>query len=284
MSDVHGASSTGLAPTARDLVSDNGSLLPQAAPALRIEHLTKVYENGTRAVNDLSLVIRPGEFVVIVGLSGSGKSTLLRCVNRLVEPTEGRIWVGDDEITGASISELRRMRLGIGMIFQQFNLVKRSSVLRNVLAGRLATTSTWRSMLGYFREVDIRDAFANLDRVGIAEKAYERADTLSGGQQQRVAIARALMQTPRLMLADEPVASLDPATSHSVMRYLEEINKDDGITILCNLHFLSLARRYATRLIALKAGEIVFDGPPGEVDNRRFREIYGDDAIEVEIA
>ena len=284
MSDVHGASSTGLAPTSRDLVSDNGSLLPQAVPALRIEHLTKVYENGTRAVNDLSLVIRPGEFVVIVGLSGSGKSTLLRCVNRLVEPTEGRIWVGDDEITGASISELRRMRLGIGMIFQQFNLVKRSSVLRNVLAGRLATTSTWRSMLGYFREIDIRDAFANLDRVGIAEKAYERADTLSGGQQQRVAIARALMQTPRLMLADEPVASLDPATSHSVMRYLEEINKDDGITILCNLHFLSLARRYATRLIALKAGEIVFDGPPGEVDNRRFREIYGDDAIEVEIA
>jgi len=284
MSDVHGASSTQLDPTSRDLVSDNGSLLPQATPALRIEHLTKVYENGTRAVNDLSLVIDPGEFVVIVGLSGSGKSTLMRCVNRLVEPTEGRIWVGDDEITGASISELRHMRLGIGMIFQQFNLVKRSSVLRNVLAGRLATTSTWRSTLGYFREIDIRDAFANLDRVGIAEKAYERADTLSGGQQQRVAIARALMQTPRLMLADEPVASLDPATSHSVMRYLEEINKDDGITILCNLHFLSLARRYATRLIALKAGEIVFDGPPGEVDNRRFREIYGDDAIEVEIA
>jgi phosphonate transport system ATP-binding protein len=284
MSDVHGASSTELAPTSRDLVSDNGSLLPQGAPALRVEHLTKVYENGTRAVNDLSLVIRPGEFVVIVGLSGSGKSTLLRCVNRLVEPTEGRIWVGDDEITGASISELRRMRMGIGMIFQQFNLVKRSSVLRNVLAGRLATTSTWRSMLGYFREIDIRDAFSNLERVGIAEKAYERADTLSGGQQQRVAIARALMQKPRLMLADEPVASLDPATSHSVMRYLEEINKDDGITILCNLHFLSLARRYATRLIALKAGEIVFDGAPGEVDNRRFREIYGDDAIEVEIA
>jgi phosphonate transport system ATP-binding protein len=139
-------------------------------------------------------------------------------------------------------------------------------------------------LLGYFRDGDLRDAFANLDRVGIADKAYQRADTLSGGQQQRVAIARALMQSPRLMLADEPVASLDPATSHSVMRYLEEINRDDGITILCNLHFLSLARRYATRLIALKAGEIVFDGPPGEVDNRRFREIYGEDAIEVEIA
>jgi phosphonate transport system ATP-binding protein len=257
---------------------------PAPVPALRIEHLTKIYPNGTRAITDINLDIWPGEFVVIVGLSGSGKSTLLRCVNRLVEPTEGRIWLGNDEITGASPAELRRLRLNIGMIFQQFNLVKRSPVLRNVLAGRLGTTATWRSMLGYFREADLRDAFANLDRVGIADKAYERADTLSGGQQQRVAIARALMQSPRLMLADEPVASLDPATSHSVMRYLEEINRDDGITILCNLHFLSLARRYATRLIALKAGEIVFDGPPGEVDNRRFREIYGEDAVEVEIA
>ncbi|MFN0071774.1 MAG: phosphonate ABC transporter ATP-binding protein [Chloroflexota bacterium] len=252
--------------------------------ALRIEHLSKVYPNGVRAIRDLSLIVRPGEFVVIVGLSGSGKSTLLRCVNRLVEPTAGRIWVGDDEVTGSSPAELRRLRLGIGMIFQQFNLVKRSPVLRNVLAGRLGVTSSWRSILGHFRDEDIRAAFANLDRVGIADKAYQRADTLSGGQQQRVAIARALMQEPRLMLADEPVASLDPATSHSVMRYLEEINRDDGITILCNLHFLSLARRYASRLIGLKDGEIIFDGLPGEVDSRRFREIYGEDAVEVEIA
>jgi phosphonate transport system ATP-binding protein len=268
----------------RDVITSPRSEALNAPPALRIEHLTKVYPNGTRAIDDLSLSVQPGEFVVIVGLSGSGKSTLLRCVNRLVEPTEGRIWLGDEEITGASLSDLRRLRLSIGMIFQQFNLVKRSPVLRNVLAGRLATTATWRSILGYFRDDDLRDAFANLDRVGIADKAHQRADTLSGGQQQRVAIARALMQSPRLMLADEPVASLDPATSHSVMRYLEEINRDDGITILCNLHFLSLARRYATRLIALKAGRIVFDGEPGEVDNRRFREIYGEDAIEVEIA
>jgi phosphonate transport system ATP-binding protein len=266
------------------VITSPGSAALTPKPTLRIEHLTKVYPNGTRAVDDLSLSVQPGEFVVIVGLSGSGKSTLLRCVNRLVEPTEGKIWLGDDEITGASLADLRRLRLSIGMIFQQFNLVKRSPVLRNVLAGRLGTTATWRSMFGYFRDDDLRDAFANLDRVGIADKAHQRADTLSGGQQQRVAIARALMQSPRLMLADEPVASLDPATSHSVMRYLEEINRDDGITILCNLHFLSLARRYATRLIALKAGRIVFDGEPGEVDNRRFREIYGEDAIEVEIA
>lgn len=258
--------------------------LGTAGPALRIEHLSKIYSGGVQALDDVSLTIEPGQFVVIVGLSGSGKSTLLRCVNRLVEPTSGRIWLGDEEITGARSAQLRQLRMRIGMIFQQFNLVKRAPVLRNVLAGRLGTTPTWRCLLGQFREADIRDAFANLDRVGIAETAYQRADTLSGGQQQRVAIARALMQSPQLMLADEPVASLDPATSHSVMRYLEEINRDDGITILCNLHFLSLARRYATRLIALKAGHIVFDGRPAEVDRQRFREIYGEDAEDVEIA
>lgn len=254
-----------------------------ATPALRLEHLTKIYPNGVKALDDISLTVEPGEFVVIVGLSGSGKSTLLRCINRLVEPTSGRIWLGEEEITGASAAHLRRLRLRIGMIFQQFNLVKRSPVLRNVLAGRLGTTPTWRCVLGHFRESDLRDAFANLDRVGIADAAYQRADTLSGGQQQRVAIARALMQSPEVMLADEPVASLDPATSHSVMRYLEEINRDDDITILCNLHFLSLARRYATRLVALKAGRIVFDGRPAEVNDDRFREIYGDEAVDVEI-
>jgi phosphonate transport system ATP-binding protein len=170
------------------------------------------------------------------------------------------------------------------MIFQQFNLVKRSSVLNNVLTGRLGTLSPWQSAVGRFPPADYHRAFANLERVGIPEKAYQRADTLSGGQQQRVAIARALMQEPRLMLADEPVASLDPATSHSVMKYLEEINRQDGITVLCNLHFLSLARRYATRVVALKAGKIVFDGSPGEIDEARFREIYGEEAVEVEIA
>lgn len=251
---------------------------------LRIEHLTKIYPGGVQALDDVNLVVPDGQFVSIVGLSGSGKSTLLRCINRLVEPTSGQIWLDDVEITGAGPAELRRIRRRIGMIFQQFNLVKRSNVLRNVLSGQLGRTSTWRSMIGQFQEDDYQSAFANLDRVGIADKADQRADTLSGGQQQRVAIARALMQEPRLMLADEPVASLDPATSHSVMRYLEEINRQDGITILCNLHFLSLARRYANRLVALKDGQIVFDGPPVEVDQKRFLEIYGEEAIEVEIA
>jgi phosphonate transport system ATP-binding protein len=250
---------------------------------LRIEHLTKIYPNGTRALDDLTLTVGDGEFLVVVGLSGSGKSTLLRCVNRLIEPTAGRIWLDDVEITGASSAELRRARLQIGMIFQQFNLVRRESVLTNVLSGRLGYVGTLSSLLGQFPAADLERARHNLARVGILDRARQRADTLSGGQQQRVAIARALMQEPKLMLADEPVASLDPATSHSVMRYLEEINREDGITVIANLHFLSLARRYATRVVALNAGRIVFDGLPAEIDEARFRQIYGEEAVEVEI-
>jgi phosphonate transport system ATP-binding protein len=250
---------------------------------LRIEHLTKIYPNGTKALDDVSLEVPDGQFLVIVGLSGSGKSTLLRCINRLIEPTSGQIFLDDMEITHLSQEQMRRVRLDIGMIFQQFNLVRRQSVLMNVLAGRLGYVGTVTSLLGRFPASDLERARHNLSRVGILEKAQQRADTLSGGQQQRVAIARALMQEPKLMLADEPVASLDPATSHSVMRYLEEINRDDGITVIANLHFLSLARRYATRVIALKDGRIVFDGLPNEIDENRFRAIYGEDAIEVEI-
>jgi phosphonate transport system ATP-binding protein len=250
---------------------------------LRIKNLRKVFPGGVVALNDVSLTVPDGEFLIIIGLSGSGKSTLLRCINRLVEPTSGEIWLDDVELTRLSPSQLREARKRIGMIFQQFNLVKRSSVLTNVLSGRLGSTSSFRSLIGRFPAKEYERAYSNLIRVGIPEKATQRADTLSGGQQQRVAIARALMQDPHLMLADEPVASLDPATSHSVMKYLEEINQQDGITVLCNLHFLSLARRYATRVVALKAGEIVFDGLPADIDETRFREIYGEDAVEVEI-
>ena len=250
---------------------------------LEIEHLTKIYPNGTRALDDISLSIQKGEFVVLIGLSGSGKSTLLRCLNRLVEPTSGRIVFEGQDVTAARGGELRRIRRQMGMIFQQFNLVKRSSVFSNALSGRLGYRSTLATMSGHATREDVELAFENLGRVGILEKTYQRADALSGGQQQRVGIARALMQRPRLMLADEPVASLDPATSHSVMKYLEEINKKDGITVLCSLHFLSLARRYGTRVIALKAGQVVFDGPPAEIGEKRFAEIYGEDAIEVEI-
>lgn len=250
---------------------------------LRIEHLTKVYDDGTRALEDVSFAVPDGQFLVIIGLSGSGKSTLLRCINRLVEPTEGRIlWDGAD-ITAASQEELRRIRRRIGMIFQQFNLVRRSKVITNVLTGRLGYTNPAYGLANYFPRHDVEMALRNLRRVGIADQAYKRSDELSGGQQQRVGIARALMQEPELMLVDEPVSALDPATSHSIMRYLEELNREDEVTILCSLHFLSLARAYADRIIGLKDGQMVFDGPPEEIDQQRFKEIYGEEAEEVEI-
>ena len=251
---------------------------------LRVEHLVKVYPDGTTALRDVTFTVRPGEFLVIIGLSGSGKSTLMRCINRLIEPTSGHIYIDDVDITTLSPGEMRHVRRHIGMIFQQFNLVKRSSVLMNVLSGRLGYVPAMWSLLNYFPRPEVARAVANLERVGIPEKAHVRADQLSGGQQQRVGIARALMQEPKVILADEPVASLDPATSHSVLRYVEELNKKDGITVLCALHFLSLARRYGTRIIALRAGEMVFDGLPADIDERRFKDIYGQEAMEVEIA
>jgi phosphonate transport system ATP-binding protein len=250
---------------------------------LEIQNVTKVYEGGTVALKDVSFNVKDGEFLVVIGLSGSGKSTLLRCINRLIEPTEGRIiWDGVD-VTKLSGEELRKVRRKIGMIFQQFNLVKRSSVLTNVLSGRLGYVNPWRSAVGRFPRKDVDKALSCLKRVGILDQANKRADELSGGQQQRVGIARALMQDPRLILADEPVASLDPATSHSILRYIEQLNKEDGVTVLCSLHFLSLARAYASRMVALKDGEVVFEGLPTEIDDARFKEIYGEDAIQVEI-
>ncbi len=250
---------------------------------LSLKDVTKVYPGGTRALDGISLDVERGQFVVLIGLSGSGKSTLLRCINRLVQPTSGTVTFDGVDVTAATGAELRRIRRRIGMIFQQFNLVRRSSVFANVLSGRLGYRSTWRTLSFRPTDGDVELGFENLSRVGIIDKAYSRADALSGGQQQRVGIARALMQRPDLMLADEPVASLDPATSHSVMKYLEEINKRDGITVICSLHFLSLARRYGTRVVALKGGSVAFDGLPAEIDERRFKEIYGEDAVEVEI-
>lgn len=250
---------------------------------LEIRKLTKVYPNGTRALHEIDLTIQQGEFVVLLGLSGSGKSTLLRCINRLIEPTSGDILLDGRNITQAPRPELRRIRREIGMIFQQFNLIKRARVLTNVMAGNLGYQPTAWSFANYFPSATRTRALENLQRVGILDKAYVRADSLSGGQQQRVGIARALMQHPRMMLADEPVASLDPATSHSVMHYLEEINHTEKVTVICSLHFLSLARRYATRIVALKDGQLVYDGPPSTIDDERFRAIYGEDAVEVEI-
>lgn len=248
---------------------------------LQIENLTKIYPNGTVALREVSFEVADGEFLVVIGLSGSGKSTLLRCINRLVEPTSGRIlWDGVD-ITAAKGQQLRHIRRKIGMVFQQFNLVKRSSVMYNVLSGRLGYVSPWSSVLGIWPRSERQRALGALERVGIAAKATSRADALSGGQQQRVGIARALMQEPAMILADEPVASLDPVLAHSILRYLEMLNKSDGMTVICSLHFLDLVHRYATRVIGLKDGVKVFEGAPKEIDRARFREIYGEDAQEV---
>jgi phosphonate transport system ATP-binding protein len=248
---------------------------------LEIQHLHKVYPNGTHGLTDVSFTVNDGEFLVVIGLSGSGKSTLLRCINRLIEPTEGKIlWDGVD-ITAARSGEMLRIRRRIGMVFQQFNLVKRSSVLTNVLAGRLGYANPWLSLLGVWPSADRDRARRALERVGIADKAHARADALSGGQQQRVGIARALMQEPRLILADEPVASLDPVLSHSILQYLEQLNREEKITVICSLHFLDLVHRYATRVVALKDGRVVFTGLPQEIDRARFKEIYGEEAVEV---
>jgi len=255
-----------------------------ANPQLQIKNLTKVYERGeVLALQDVSFSVEGGEFLILIGLSGSGKSTLLRCINRLIDPTAGSVRLEDTDVTAASSADLRRIRREIGMIFQQFNLVKRSSVLTNVLSGRLGYTPRWRSALARFPREDLDRARRCLDRVGLTEKMYTRADQLSGGQQQRVGIARALMQEPKILLADEPVSALDPATSNSVLQHLEQMNQQDGVTVICALHFLSLARRYGTRIIALKDGQIVFEGLPEEIDNARFKEIYGEDAEEVEV-
>jgi len=250
---------------------------------LRIQNLTKVYPSGTKALNDVSFEVKDGEFLVVIGLSGSGKSTLLRCINRLIEPTEGKIFWDDTDITAASPSDLLKIRRHIGMVFQQFNLVKRSSVMTNVLSGRLGYVNPWLSLLGIWSPSDRQRALKALERVGIADKAGSRADALSGGQQQRVGIARALMQEPRIVLADEPVASLDPVLSHSILQYLEQLNKE-GMTVLCSLHFLDLVHRYATRVIALKDGVKVFEGLPSEIDRAKFKEIYGEEAQEVRAA
>lgn len=242
---------------------------------IRFRNVTVDYPGGVRALDDVSLDIDAGELVVVVGLSGAGKSSLVRAINGLVRPSSGTIEVDGREVGSASNAELRAIRSDIGMIFQGFNLVKRTTVLNNVLMGRLHTVPRWRTLLGRYPAADVEVAMQALERVEIVGKAYVRASNLSGGQQQRVGIARALAQEPKVILADEPVASLDPPTSHVVMRDLQQINRELRMTTVVNLHFLDLARAYGDRIIGLRAGHVVFDGPGSAADEQVFEDIYG---------
>lgn len=250
---------------------------------LQIKNLKKTYPNGVQALKGLNFNVQKGEFLIVIGLSGSGKSTLLRCLNRLLDPTAGEILFKGQDVASVEGAEVRGLRKKVAMIFQHFNLIPRHTVLSNVLMGRLGFIGGLRSVFGLFPQQDQNQALQYLKLVGISDKAYNRVDQLSGGQQQRVAIARALMQEPEILLADEPVASLDPATSHSIMDYLRKVNRELGITIIANLHFLSLVREYGTRVIALKEGEIVFEGSPKEIDQAWFEKIYGEGSKEVQI-
>src|SRR5574344_2350357 len=241
---------------------------------IKFEHVDKVYPNGYKALKDVNLTINDGDFVCIIGLSGAGKSTLLRTINKMHDITSGSLVVNGDDISKAKGKKLRLMRRNIGMIFQSFNLVNRSSVYKNVLAGRVGYHSTFETIFGLYTKREKMLALQSLDKLGILDKAFVRADELSGGQQQRVALARALTQEPKLILADEPVASLDPVTTISVMSDFPRINKM-GITIIANMHHVDLAKKYSTRILGVRAGQIVFDGKPEEVTDEVCKTIYG---------
>lgn len=242
---------------------------------IKFENATVEYEAGVRALDSLNLEIQPGEFVVIIGLSGAGKSTLIRAINGLVPLSSGTLVVDGEPVHKLKRAQIRRLRSGIGMIFQSFNLVDRASVMQNVLMGRLFKVPTWRTLLGLYPKTDVMIAAQALDRVEMLPRAYSRATELSGGQRQRIGIARALAQEPKIILADEPVASLDPPTSHAVMQHLQRINQELGITTIVNLHFLDLAVAYGQRVIGLRDGKLVFDGPGSECTDAVFEGIYG---------
>lgn len=241
---------------------------------ISIRDVSKTYDNGTIGLKHINLDIKKGEFVVIVGLSGAGKSTLLRTINRMHSISSGDILVNNHSIINYRGKQLRDLRRNIGMIFQDFNLVKRSTVQRNVLSGRVGYYSTFKSICNLFSTADKRKAVTALQQVNLAEKLYTRADALSGGQQQRVAIARALMQDPKIILADEPIASLDPMTTTAVMNDLKKLNQELGITILVNLHSVSIAKQFADRIVGLRAGELIYDKPINQVQDVDFDEIY----------
>ncbi|MDR2479548.1 MAG: phosphonate ABC transporter ATP-binding protein [Treponema sp.] len=241
---------------------------------IEFSHVSKTYANGTKGLDDVNLRIEQGEFVAVIGLSGAGKSTLLRSINRMHAISSGTLTVNGTEVAVLKGKDLRRFRRGIGMIFQSFNLVSRTTVIRNVLAAKVPGMSFWRVLLGLYRRQDKIAALEALEKVGILDKAFIRADQLSGGQQQRVALARTLAQEPGIILADEPVAALDPVTAKQVMDDFRRINRELNISILINIHHVELALEYADRIIGIRSGRIIFDGPVASVNKEVLNTIY----------
>lgn len=242
---------------------------------IKFDNVNKVYSNGLHALKNVSLEIKQGEFVAIIGLSGAGKSTLLRTINRMHDISEGSLTVNGQEVNDLSGKDLRKFRRKVGMVFQSFNLVTRTTVINNVLTSRVPDMPLWKSIIGLYSKEDKVIALEALDKVGILDKAYVRADQLSGGQQQRVALARTLAQKPEIILADEPVAALDPITAKQVMDDFKKINKELNMSVLINIHHVDLALKYADRVIGIKAGEIVYNGPATKVDSEVLKQIYG---------
>lgn len=250
---------------------------------IKFDKVNKFYPNGLHALKNISLEINQGEFVAIIGLSGAGKSTLLRTINRMHDISEGSLTVNGQEVNDLKGKELRKFRRKVGMVFQSFNLVTRTTVINNVLTSRVPDMPLWKSIIGLYSKEDKVIALEALDKVGILDKAYVRADQLSGGQQQRVALARTLAQKPEIILADEPVAALDPITATQVMDDFKKINKELNMSVLINIHHVDLALKYADRVIGIKAGEIVYDGSAKDVDSEILKQIYGRELAEDEV-
>lgn len=243
--------------------------------SLCIKNLKKEYTKGKPVLKDISFEIHGKSSVAVIGPSGTGKSTLIRCVNKLIPPTAGTVYVSGENITNLSGTALRKARRKIGMVFQEFNLVERLSVMENILSGRLGFISSWRAWLRKYPQQDIDRAFELLDDIGLLEFVHQRADSLSGGQRQRVGIARAIMQDPHVLLADEPTSSLDPKTSVEIMELLVSLSKAQGIPLLINIHDVELAKRFTSRVIGMSKGMIVYDGPPDQLTNDHLKQIYG---------
>ncbi|MEQ9037454.1 MAG: phosphonate ABC transporter ATP-binding protein [Silicimonas sp.] len=250
---------------------------------LRLQKLTKTYKTGDRALTAIDLDVPAGQVLALIGPSGAGKSTMIRCINRLVEPTSGEVWLDDVELTHMGAGALRRARRAMGMIFQEYALVERLTVMENVLSGRLGYVGFWRSFLRKFPQSDVDEAFRLLDRVGLLHMADKRADELSGGQRQRVGICRALIQNPKLLLVDEPTASLDPKTSRQIMRLITELCRERGLAAIINIHDVALAQMFVPRVVGLRLGEIVYDGGPNGLTPDKLTEIYGEEDWEATI-